>query len=261
VTPSGQQSVLVPWAIEEFGPKIYTLAADYNYGQISAKWTKLYAGDNGGEVIGEDFIPLDVSDFSTVISKVQQEDPDIIMSLLVGTNHEGFYRQYAAAGGEKPIISPTFQHAYIRDAVERPEYDGIYVAHCYYEEIDTEANNAFVKRWHEAFGEDKYVNDLGAFTYVAWKMWAAAAEEAGTTDLEPMIEMLESGFTYEGPLGPVSYDKTHHINHLVWLARSTANQSFELIGEPERDVAAVDDQGQCDLIANPDTFEHFIPDV
>jgi len=37
---------------------VYTIAADYNFGQISAEWVRMIVKQNGGEMVGEEFIPL-----------------------------------------------------------------------------------------------------------------------------------------------------------------------------------------------------------
>ena len=57
--------------MKKWGKKVYVVAADYNYGQITSKWVKKYAQDNGGEVLPTDFFPLDVTDFGPAI----QQDP------------------------------------------------------------------------------------------------------------------------------------------------------------------------------------------
>ena len=62
VTPAQQVEALVPYAMNNSGKKVYILAADYNYGQITARWIEKFVRDNGGEVVGTDFFPLDVSD-------------------------------------------------------------------------------------------------------------------------------------------------------------------------------------------------------
>ncbi|TNE37600.1 MAG: urea ABC transporter, partial [Alphaproteobacteria bacterium] len=49
VTPAQQVEVLIPYAMKKSGKKVYVLAADYNYGQITAKWIQKYVADNGGE--------------------------------------------------------------------------------------------------------------------------------------------------------------------------------------------------------------------
>jgi branched-chain amino acid transport system substrate-binding protein len=36
IVPSQQLRALIPWAVKNLGPKLYVVAADYNYGQISA---------------------------------------------------------------------------------------------------------------------------------------------------------------------------------------------------------------------------------
>ena len=39
------------------------IAADYNFGQISAEWMRNIVKEPGGEIVGEEFIPLGVSQF------------------------------------------------------------------------------------------------------------------------------------------------------------------------------------------------------
>ena len=69
--PIPEQQILtgVSYMIEKYGPKMYILAADYGFGQVSALWTHAAAGLYGGEVVGEEFIPLGNSDFAATIAK------------------------------------------------------------------------------------------------------------------------------------------------------------------------------------------------
>ena len=60
-------------------------------------------GENGGEVVETEFFPLDVTQFGATISKIQAAAPDMVMSVLVGTGHLGFYRQWAASGMKSKI--------------------------------------------------------------------------------------------------------------------------------------------------------------
>ena len=80
-TPAQQLSLLVPWSIETYGKTFYTLAADYNYGHVSADWVKKYLTQAGGGLVGEEFIPLDVVDFDSVIQRVEQKEPAVVMPL------------------------------------------------------------------------------------------------------------------------------------------------------------------------------------
>ena len=95
---SQQMSVLIDWAVKEYGPRIYIMAPDYNFGTISAHWVEYYAGQFGAEVLGADFLPLTVTDYSPTIQKIQAADPDFVVALPVGANQTGFLEQFAAAG-------------------------------------------------------------------------------------------------------------------------------------------------------------------
>ena len=109
-TPAQANEPLVEAAMEKWGKKVYILAADYNYGQITAKWLNHYVSERGGEIADTAFFPLDVSDFGSTIAKIQQEKPDWVVSALVGGAHMSFYRQWAASGMNKniPLASTTF---------------------------------------------------------------------------------------------------------------------------------------------------------
>ena len=113
LTPAHNTEVLVGYGMKNWGKKVYTLAADYNYGQITSDWVKKYVKDGGGEVLGTEFFPLDATNFGSTLSKIQAAKPDWIMTVLVGGGPISFYRQFHAAGlsGKIPIASTTFAGA------------------------------------------------------------------------------------------------------------------------------------------------------
>lgn len=263
VTPSSQSKLLIEYAAKKLkAKKIYTIAADYNFGQLTANWGKLYAKENNMEIVKEEFIPLDVSDFSTTISKIQQAKPDAIYSVLVGSNHEGFFGQWTAAGlkDKIPYLSPTFIQPYDQNGSKRPEKAGYISAQSYYINDANPANHRFVKEFRQQYGNNKYINFFGVDTYTGIMLWAEAVKKAGTTETEAVIKALESGLTYDaGPLGAKSFDKTHHVNHTIYIVKSNENQGFDLVDGPYLNLRALDDQNQCDVIANPNTSKQFVP--
>lgn len=262
VVPTQQLQVLIPWAIENMGPRLYVLAADYNYGQISADWVREYAAANGGEIVGEDFFPLDVAEFGTTISEVQDASPDAVVSLLVGGAHMSFYSQYAAAGvnADIPIVSTTFGLGSEQVALDAASSEGIIVAYPYFEELDTAANAQFVAAWHDEFGDDyPYVTDLAVYVWEGWHLWADAVNAAGTLDRDAVIAQLESGVSFSSPKGEVSLDGgSHHLIQPVSLARANTSNGFDVF-ETFDNIPPSFEQDVCDLIASPDTNEQFTP--
>lgn len=262
VVPSQQLNALIPWAIENIGPKLYVVAADYNYGQISAKWVKRYAEKSGGEVIGTEFIPLEVSDFRSVIDDLQGAQPDVVVSLLVGGNHIPFYRQFASArlGQSMKIVSPTFGLGNEQVVLAPSESQGITVAYPYFQELDNPVNKEFVDLWHKTYGKDyEYITDSAATVWNGWHLWAKAVKRAGSTDKDKVIKALESGVTFDAPSGLVKLDGgSHHLIQNVYVAETDENKGFDVI-DRQQSVPPSYEQEVCDLIANPNQNTQFTP--
>lgn len=253
-TPAQTVEKLVPYAMNKWGKKIYIVAADYNYGQITAQWVQKYAKDNGGEAVETEFFPLDVTNFGPTIKKIQQAKPDFVWSALVGGAHVSFYRQYAAAGMNQniPIASTTFGVGNEHKLISAEEGNGMLCAYSYFEEVDNPTNAAFVKRFKDKLGADApALNELAARSYEGAYLWAEAVKAAGTAEREAVIEALRSGISFDGPSGAVTIEpKTNHALQNVYLAE-LQDQSFNILetyeNQPPADTLLV-----CNLEENPD---------
>src|SRR5690625_5011582 len=93
-TPVQVLNHLVPYMMEQHGKKMYILAADYLFGQLSTQWAQEIAGELGGEVVGVEFFPMDNDKFGSSIGKIQTAQPDFIFNVLVGPAHGAFYTQW-----------------------------------------------------------------------------------------------------------------------------------------------------------------------
>jgi len=253
-TPAQTVEKLVPHTMDKWGKKVYVVAADYNYGQITSQWVKKYVEDNGGSVEAIEFFPLDVTNFGPSIQKIQAAKPDMVMSALVGGAHVSFYRQYAAAGMNKniPIASTTFGVGNEHTLISAEEGDGMIVAYSYLQEVESENNAAFIKRFQDKFGADApYVNELAARSYEAAYLWAEAVRQAESLDRMAVIEALETGVSFDGPSGPISIEpKTHHATQNVYLAE-LKDQKYTIL-ETHEQQPPTDTLLVCDLVANPD---------
>jgi urea transport system substrate-binding protein len=262
VTPAQQIGNLIPWATQEYGSTYYTLAADYNYGHISADWVKVYLKESKGELLGEEFIPLDVVDFGSVIQRIERAQPKVVFSLLVGGNHIAFYRQYAAAGLNKkiPIVSPTFGLGNEQIVLKPEEAEGLVVIYPYFQELENEVNKKWVTAWRERFGANyPYITDSANTVWNGWHLWAIAANMAGSLEPAKVITALESGLTFDAPEGKIKLDpQSHHVVHTVHLAKVNEKQGFTIFKTIEN-VEPADTKQVCDLIANPNQHTQYTP--
>lgn len=258
-----QEGPLIEWAAKNAGDTLYVVAADYVYGHVATAWTKALAEKAGVSIAGIEFIPLEVSDFSSTIRKIQSAKPAAIMSNLVGSNHIAFYRQFAAAGlaGSIPIVSPVFGLGNEQEVLSAEETRGIVVAYSYFEALQSSENEAFLSGFRQLYPSSGVVADTPAQVWIAWHQWKQAVEKAGTTEIMSVVQALESGMSYTGPAGPVVVDGPSHRNiQNVHLARVGSEQKFEIIEKfeqvaPTRQVVGAE---ACDLTAGDQNSHRMI---
>jgi len=251
-TPAQAVEPVIDHAMKQWGNKVYTLAADYNYGQITAKWVAHYVEQRKGTVLKTDFFPLDVSDFGSTIAKIQDAAPNFVCAALVGGAHLSFFRQWAASGMNKkiPLTSTTFGVGNEHLALSAAEGDGILIAGNYSQEIDTPANKDFLARWQKRFGDTKIVHEIAVSQYQGILLWAECVKKAGSLEREAVLKAIESSPKIEGPAGAVVIDaKTHHAALDIQLM-VVKNQKLTIL-ETAKQRPPSDTAQYCDLQKNP----------
>jgi branched-chain amino acid transport system substrate-binding protein len=260
VTPAQTVGKLVPYAMKKWGKKVYVIAADYNYGQITSQWVKKFVLENGGSVASIDFFPLDVTAFGPTIAKIEAAKPDFVLSALVGGAHMSFYRQWSAAGLTKkiPLASTTFAVGNEHIVLSPAEADGFLLSYNYFENIDTPENKAFKERFHKRFGADyPNITELAVGTYQGFKLWAEGVKKANSVEIGKVTTALESGISIMGPSGKVTIDPaTHHCILNVSVAEVKAKKLNILETFPQQ--APTDTSAVCDLKKNPRDNQQYV---
>lgn len=259
---SQQLAVLIKWAVEKYGKKIYIMAPDYNFGTISGHWVHQYAKQNGAEVVGEDFLSLAVTDYAPTIQKIQQSKPDFVVALPVGANQTGFLEQFAAAGlkGRIGLVSTNYGSGNQQVVVSPAAGEGLITNQGYFMHVDNPTNAKFVDMWVAKYGSDTPIVSVAVDTWNAVNLWASAVNKAGKTDAADVIAALESGLSFDAPNGKVTLEPgSHHLRQNIYIVEGDDNHGFKTV-ETFEDVAASYENAKCDLIKNPDLAEHFTPE-
>ena len=257
-TPGQVVEPIVDHAMKKWGNKVYILAADYNYGQITAKWLQHYVRQRKGTVADTNFFPLDVADFGSTIAKIQQAAPNWVVSALVGGAHMSFYRQWASSGMNKriPLASTTFGVGNEHLALSPAEGDGILIAGNYSQEAQSPASRTFLEKWSKRFGDTKIVHEIAVSQYQGIMLWAEAVKKAKTLKRDDLMKALESGISIEGPTGRVAMDpKTHHASLDIHLME-VKGQKLTIL-ETSRQRPPSDTAQSCDLIKNPNDNKQY----
>lgn len=259
---SQQLKVLIEWAVETYGNKIYIMAPDYNFGTISGHWIHEYAKENGAEVVGEDYLALSVTDYAPTIQKIQAASPDVVVALPVGAAQTGFLEQFAAAGLKENIgvVSTNYGSGNQQVVVSPQAGEGLISAMGYFPSVESDANASFKTAWEAEYGTDTPIVAGAVDVWNAVHLWAAAANKAGSTDSEEVIAALESGLTFDAPNGTVTLEPgSHHLRQDIYIAKGDADHGFEIVQTFANAEPSYENE-QCNLIENPSLAEHFTPE-
>ena len=90
------------------GKKFFTLTADYIFGHDLLKAAKSFFDANGANLIGDELIATDVTDFSPYLLKVRQAKPDVVCCNLAGNQVTNLVKQYAEFGFPYPLVGFTY---------------------------------------------------------------------------------------------------------------------------------------------------------
>ena len=143
---------------------------------------KAYIEKNGGKVVGEEYLPMDGSDWTAIISKLKSAAPDaLITSTAGGAPNVTLTKQLRAAGVKLPYGNLAVDEGTAKSM--GADADGIFISASYVTGIDSPANKKFLAAMQKKFGAElKTPNDLSVPQYEGVYAYKAAVEKAGSTD-------------------------------------------------------------------------------
>lgn len=187
------------------GKTAIAIAPDYPAGKEVISGFKETFEASGGKVISEIYPKLGTNDFATYLTEVTKEKPDLVYTFMTGSDGIRFVQQYEDFGlkgkiplagpmefGDQLIIEPT------GDATE-----GILSGIIYSPFLENEENNKFVEAYEKKY--NKLPNTFSVEGYDSARVIDMAIEEAGSTDTEKLIKVLQ-GIEFESPRGPITID-------------------------------------------------------
>ena len=181
--PEQQVPPIVDHFMKDKAAKTFFLVgSDYAFGRGMLEFTKKYAEGKGAKVVGEEYLPMDGSDWTAVISKIRAAKPDaLITSTAGGAPNVTLTKQLRAAGINIPYGNLAVDEGTAK--AMGADAQGIYISASYVTGIDSPKNKQFLAAMGKKFGADlKTPNDLSVPQYEAVYAYKAAVEKAGSTD-------------------------------------------------------------------------------
>lgn len=223
------------------GKPFYLVGSDYVFPRTSNTITKEQLASLGGEVVGEDYLPLGNTEVAPIIAKIRTALPDggVIINTLNGDQNVAFFKQIQDAGitPENGYYVMSYSIAEEEIAQIGPEFlEGHYGAWNYMMSIDTPASRTFAENFKKKYGDDRVVADPQESAYNMVYLWKKGVEKAGTFDNAAVREAL-IGVTFDAPQGPIEVKPNHHISQTVRIGQITADGQFDIIEESDGPIA------------------------
>lgn len=175
------------------GKKFVTLTADYVFGHDLLRAAKVFFDANGAQLVGDELIATDVTDFSPYLIKIRQSRPDIVCCNLAGNQVTNLVKQYAEFGLPYPVVGFNLNTADAW-AAGAGNLSGTWPT-VWYHTLEVPASQAFVAAFEKKYG--KTPENHAWIEYIALKMLAQAMTETKSTDSEKLVEYFEKGAKFD----------------------------------------------------------------
>ena len=220
--PNQQIVPAIEYLLDQGYKKFFLIGSDYVFPRTANMIinAQIEASD-GAQVVGEEYAAMDQTEFSSIISKIEQAQPDVIINTLNGTGNVSFFKQMADRNiTSDDIMSMSFSIAEEEVATIGADIlKGNLVSWNYYQTTDTEKNKEFVKAYKEKYGEDRVTSDPAEAAYDAVYMWKAACEKAGSFDTDDVREAL-GGLSIDAPEGTITVNaENQHLSKPVRIGQ------------------------------------------
>jgi urea transport system substrate-binding protein len=240
--PNQQIEPSVEWLMKKYpGKAFFLVGSDYVFPRTANTIIKAQLAAKGGQVVGEDYIPLGGTEVTPIISKIKAALPDggVIYNTLNGDSNVAFFKQLQGAG-MGPDKYPTMSVSIAEEEVKAIGVDylkGQYAAWNYFQTVENPVNKKFVEAFKAKYGADRVVNDPMEAAYIAVYLWKQAVEKAGTADDLEKVRTAAYGQVIDAPEGPgVTMQTNHHISKYVRIGEVAEDGLFKIVFETEKPV-------------------------
>lgn len=240
---------LIPFMVQNFGKKVFFVGSDYVWPKESNKNAKVWLEQAGGELLGEEYIPLGSSEFTPVLNKIKQANPDFIFSTVVGASDIAFHKQFKQEGfkvDKMPIASLTTGE--IETKAMGVEFGaGHFLSAPYFQGLDNPTNQKFVEKFLASkYGKNGTTHYNMEETYTSAYVFKAGLEKAiaqfGVEEVtSEKLRDASAGVRVEADISPEGLTWIDPDNFNTWLVpkigQCQADGSFKIVKQADAHVA------------------------
>ena len=223
--PAQQVDPLIPWLMQQTGAKRFSLpSADYIWPQVMNEKVRELVTANGGEIVDEDYYPLDHTDYGETVERIMSRGAEVVFNTIVPPGVVPFFQQLHDAGFTErggQIVCTYFDENCLT-LVPPEQVEGLYGCLDYYQGVDDPFSKELLERYDRRFPGSALLTGGSACSgmYRGLRLWEAAVREAGSLDQEDVIAALDHAKIAVGPGGPAEMvPGQHHVRMNMYIAQ------------------------------------------
>ena len=232
--PAQQVEPLIPWLMQQTGAKTFYLpSADYIWPHTLNQKVRQVAMANGGAIVGEEYFPLDHTDYARTVEKITASGAEVVFNTIVPPGLTPFLEQlynsdFTKRGGR--LVCTYFDENFL-NLVPAAHVEGLYSCLDYYWDVSDPFSQELINQYDKLYpGNAKFTaGSACSGLYRGLKLWEAAVKEAGSLKQEDVIKALDHAKIAEGPGGPAEMvPGQHHVRMNMYIAQAH-NGSFKVV--------------------------------
>jgi ABC-type branched-subunit amino acid transport system substrate-binding protein len=207
-TPAQQCDEFIPWLMKNGGRRFALPSANYVWPHVLNAYARQVIEKNGGEVIFEEYYPLDQIEYSATVNKIMTNNVDVVFNTVIPPGVGPFFKQLYEAGFGKRggRLSCVYYDENTLNINAPYEMEGLASCLDYFRAVDaSEPFSAKLQSEYEREFPGSVLFCAGSAAtgmYRGLKLWEAAVKEAGKLDRDSVAAALDHAKIAEGPGGP-----------------------------------------------------------
>jgi urea transport system substrate-binding protein len=240
-TPAQQCDEFIPWLIKNGGKRFALPSANYVWPKLLNQYARKVIESNGGEVVFEEYYPLDQVEYSATVNKIMTNNVNVVFNTVIPPGVGPFIKQLHEAGFTKRggRLSCVYYDENTLNINAAHEFEGLASCLDYFRAINDPFSAQLQAEYDKRYPGTVLFTAGSAATgmYRGLKLWETAVKKAKKVDRESVAAALDSARIDQGPGGPAEMvpGKRHcKMNMYIAVAK---NGKYEVV---ERSKGLVD---------------------
>ncbi|HET6282496.1 MAG TPA: substrate-binding protein, partial [Polyangia bacterium] len=175
--PAQQVDPLIPWLMQQTGAKkFYLPSADYIWPRVLNQKVRQVVAANHGAIVGEEYFPLDHTDYSATIERINSSGAEVVFKTIVPPGVGPFLEQlyesgFTERGGQ--LVCTYFDENFL-NMVPAAHVEGLYSCLDYYQDVSDPFSTQLLARYNKRFPGEAMFTAGGACSglYRGLLLWA-----------------------------------------------------------------------------------------